>query len=380
MSSPIKLVNQAKHQIRNFEEQLKKEKEDWKKKLTGGIDNTQLFISLIILGLFYATYAAINFSLGNTRDQYSITSSCYCRKIAHGLYNASFWTLLIIWFFVHTYIFLQRELKSSQYECFRNVGGLCEAIRKWICVSCLPEHEYEDPKQQQPAPEQQQPAPEQQQPEKTYDCCNHCCCTIITKGFRLAIRKIARIILISFKYIAQGATVPILMLQVFDTYALLCFIPNLYCETASDEYKIHLAQVAITISFYFCIAAAQLTSVLLEWDERVYQEENTVKDRTQHTSLNSVDIRNGEAEQIEGTEESSAGQNGTQHHNSTNSADICEEEAERIRPDTEHRNKLNFKHYERILWYRYYKLYVAGYAKDIEPQEKSKLPTNGNNP
>ena len=71
--------------------------------------------------------------------------------------------------------------------------------------------------------------------------------------------------LVLLKYIAQGTTVPLLMLQVFDTYALLCFSPDgTYCETVS-EYKVHLAQAAITISFYLCIALAQLTSAMLDW-------------------------------------------------------------------------------------------------------------------
>ena len=185
------------------------------------------------------------------------------------------------------------------------------------------------------------------------------------------------------------------MLQVFDTYALLCFIPDLYCKTAS-EYKIHLAQVAITISFYFCIALAQLTSALLEWDERAYQKENTVigkmpaespagqnecprqekgtvtKETLEELSAGQNESPHQEENTVteETLKESSTGQNGSQH-NSSNSTATHELEA--------HRNKLNFRHYERILWYRYYKLYVVGYAKDIELQEKSEQ-SNGNNP
>ena len=352
----VQQVNYAKEQIQNFDKELNKEKEDWKNKLTGGIDSTQLFMSLFILGCFYTCYTIINYSLGNTRDQYSITSSCFCRKRDQALYNVAFLIFCGIWVFVHTYIFLQRQSESSQHRCFRDCCDICELFRKCICeCPCLLSNSpgYEDSRPESPPSDQNgsqdnslnsvteekknrehlnfkhyerilwyryyklyvvgyakniepqeklelQPQQQQQQasaqespdekppkqpetePEtepETYElgCCGKCpCCTKISKC-HLAIRKFVRFILECLKYIAQGATVPILMLQVFDTYALLCFIPDLYCATAS-EYKIHLSQVAITISFYFCIALAQLTSVLLEWDERIHQqEENTVK-------------------------------------------------------------------------------------------------------
>ena len=94
-------------------------------------------------------------------------------------------------------------------------------------------------------------------------------CSLDSKYCCKVIWRIIRIILVLLKYIAQGTTVPLLMLQAFDTYALLCFFPNrAYCETVS-EYEIHLAQVAITMGFYFCIALAQLLSTFLEWDESI---------------------------------------------------------------------------------------------------------------
>ena len=81
----------------------------------------------------------------------------------------------------------------------------------------------------------------------------------------ITIRNFIRAMLLFLKYFSQLVTVPLLMLQIFDTYALLCFAPNYkYCGDLS-EYRIHLLQVAITVFFYFSIASAQLTTTLLEW-------------------------------------------------------------------------------------------------------------------
>ena len=67
------------------------------------------------------------------------------------------------------------------------------------------------------------------------------------------------------KYVSQLVTVPLLLLQVFDTYSLLCFSPDLYCPRTS-EYKLHLAQAAITLLFYCSLALSQLASTMLAWN------------------------------------------------------------------------------------------------------------------
>ena len=73
--------------------------------------------------------------------------------------------------------------------------------------------------------------------------------------------------LVLVKYITQLLTLPLLFLQIFDTYALLCFSPSLFCmDSNSSEYKLHLAQAAITLLFYCCLALSQVASAMLNWN------------------------------------------------------------------------------------------------------------------
>ena len=78
------------------------------------------------------------------------------------------------------------------------------------------------------------------------------------------LQNISHVFLLSVKYLAQLLTMPLLFLQIFDTYSLLCFSPSL-CSNSS-EYKLHLAQAAITLLFYCCLALSQLASTMLNWN------------------------------------------------------------------------------------------------------------------
>lgn len=79
------------------------------------------------------------------------------------------------------------------------------------------------------------------------------------------LRFINHSFLLAVKFSAQLSTIPLLFLQIFDTYSLLCFSPQLFCSDAT-KYKLHLAQAAITLLFYCCLALSQLTSMMLTWN------------------------------------------------------------------------------------------------------------------
>ena len=66
------------------------------------------------------------------------------------------------------------------------------------------------------------------------------------------------------RIIAQRATVPLLMIQAFDTYAFLCFTGNQFC-TATAQYDIPLGQAAFTFAFSVSIMASTLTVAMLKW-------------------------------------------------------------------------------------------------------------------
>ena len=298
----------------------------WKTKLTAAFDDITLLMSISILGLFYFAYTFTNYWLGgNTRDQDSITSECSCRSAAKVLYRLMFSLLLIAWFFIYSYTPLEQTLKSMIYfvpKCreawdLRSKGKCLQAattISYWrnrFCVCCKAQptvaesencHHFQsyiekvlwfryyklyvtgqncDPeiklritKQDlvNIKPEVKQrtdPGWLQDGKPEVYNCCSSIgSCSSILKAMQCSITLfyLIRFGLLSIKYAAQFATVPLLMLQIFDTYALLCFLPDgSFCEDQS-EYRIHLVQGAITLSFYVCIAVAQIASILLEWD------------------------------------------------------------------------------------------------------------------
>lgn len=280
-----------------------KEVKEWKSKLTAGLDDTVLFISLILLGCFYAAYTGTNNFLlgGNTRDQDTITSGCSCRFKARVLYRLWFIVFLMIWIFVYSYIPLERTFQGFIHcvpkcrEAWDLIkwGNRMEAVRKFCCSSdcCKMQIVEDDHKlaynkkilwyqyytlyimgytstvttcEIKPSDKDHDDKRPNHSTEKVTNCFSSLssCQNIISS---ITIRNLIRAMLLFIKYFSQLVTVPLLMLQMFDTYALLCFAPNYkYCGDLS-EYRIHLLQVAITVFFYFSIASAQLTTTLLEW-------------------------------------------------------------------------------------------------------------------
>ena len=71
-------------------------------------------------------------------------------------------------------------------------------------------------------------------------------------------------ILEACRIIAQRATVPLLMVQAFDTYAFLCFTGNEYCSETT-QYDIPLSQAAFTFAFSVSIMVSTLTVAMLKW-------------------------------------------------------------------------------------------------------------------
>lgn len=66
------------------------------------------------------------------------------------------------------------------------------------------------------------------------------------------------------RYMAQLSIVPLLMIQIYDTYAYLCFTANNYCSTTS-QYKLHLDQTAMTFAFYCSLMVSLLSTTMLRW-------------------------------------------------------------------------------------------------------------------
>jgi len=70
--------------------------------------------------------------------------------------------------------------------------------------------------------------------------------------------------LLLIQFIAQLAVVPLLLIQVFDTYSFLCFTDDSYC-TLREEYSLHLDKTVITFAFYCSLTISYLSSIMLNW-------------------------------------------------------------------------------------------------------------------
>ena len=91
-------------------------------------------------------------------------------------------------------------------------------------------------------------------------CCSNCCMTCLltcSVYFVCLFLECTRII-------TQRATVPLLMIQAFDTYAFLCFTGNSYC-TKTTQYDIPLGQASFTFAFSASIMVSTLAVAMLKW-------------------------------------------------------------------------------------------------------------------
>ena len=72
------------------------------------------------------------------------------------------------------------------------------------------------------------------------------------------------VILQVFRFSAQLVTVPLLMIQMLDTYAFLCLTADDYC-TRRAQYDLNLDQTSITFGFYCSLLFSYLTTIMLRW-------------------------------------------------------------------------------------------------------------------
>ena len=78
------------------------------------------------------------------------------------------------------------------------------------------------------------------------------------------VQTVFHIILSFIRFIAQLAVLPLLMIQILDTYAYLCFTANSYCNMRA-QYKLHLDQTAMTFAFYCSLMISLLSTTMVRW-------------------------------------------------------------------------------------------------------------------
>ena len=96
---------------------------------------------------------------------------------------------------------------------------------------------------------------------KRCNSCRPCCYSMPRSNWQLFFL----IILGIAQYLAQLAAIPLLIVQMFDTYTLLCIGEKKYCSEES-VYDLQLDKAAIALAFYLCLGVSFLTSALMKWD------------------------------------------------------------------------------------------------------------------
>ena len=285
----------------------------WKSKLSASFNDQQIFFSLSVLVVFYVGYTIgrANFDVddNNRNEEERFIQSCYCSFSQRFFLRFWFSFYCLLWFMIHSYTFFAQILikKCPKLdECFKNALACCIVCPSFSCdyinhcVCKKPEKpinpkpvkkevEFEDFRRlwfqycelyvvgytkdddsAQDKKEKKNQLCDQQNSSSTnstngqeHGCV--CCTKHISRHCSSSTKFIIRAMLLFIKYISQLVTVPLLFLQIFDTYSLLCFSPDPYCSRTT-EYKLHLAQAAVTLLFYCSLASSQLASTILTWN------------------------------------------------------------------------------------------------------------------
>ena len=281
---------------------------DWKSKLSGAFDDKQLFGSLFVLGTFYVVYTLTNGFFDTDKKDEDEFFNCTCKTSHRVFYIGWFSICSVIWLGVHSILFYQLVI-TSKTEQGKNKKKRHEPEKKEEQVTLIAvleqcteivwyqyyklfvigyynageainlakiekdlERKKKEEKEKRKRKEEEEAAAgveETQEGPKPLELTDFTDCSSlynkIKKNPSLVSNGLLKIFLTLTKYIAQLATVPLLTLQMFDTYALLCFGASDYCSTTS-KYKFHAVQVAITFAFYCSLGLSLLTSTMLLWN------------------------------------------------------------------------------------------------------------------
>ena len=75
-------------------------------------------------------------------------------------------------------------------------------------------------------------------------------------------------VLVIVRLLAQISLVPILILQMLNTYAWICLTEGYHCQNAVTQYQLGLYQAYMTFGFYIALLIAMLATTMLRWFPR----------------------------------------------------------------------------------------------------------------
>ena len=296
---------------------------DWKSTLSGALNDQQLFWALFVLGIFSIFYILVNTTHNDeSKDEDSIKELCKCNKDHRRFYIILFSICTLSWVIFHFLLALLGCFNCSVSDC------LIECCSNKCCNTKQPEdnHQPEDKCQwylccccrkviykiydqfkfyilnkeklsryefhlwtqycelytigitkntenfnldcvEALIKETLKGSAESTNEVDTkvvYDATTvlpkyhkECGCRGIVQGLFFIFIKV-------IQFTAQLCVVPLLIIQMYDTYAFLCFAEDSYCTTR-EEYNLHLDQTAFTFGFYTALMVSLLTTTMLQW-------------------------------------------------------------------------------------------------------------------
>ena len=329
-------TREATSEANKFKKDLNEKKADWKSKLSAAFNSEQIFFSLFVLSLFYAVYTIGNgyIHIKDAKNEDDVIDRCYCRSSHQAFYCTWFAICCLIWLLLHSYTyvairfpacgnclkFLNLFKPKNAWKCFKKSFNYCINRKKdkdsrdssecdnrtiqhfieilWfqyykLFVVGYPKHDekiiFKSDSNRKSANKEH----ESKKKENTKDTCCYCitydvevnedCTCGCDQNFGIFVnsfRCFNHSFLLAVKFLAQLCTIPLLFLQVFDTYSLLCFYPQWFCSDTT-EYDLHLAQAVITLLFYCCLAMSQLASTMLTWNP--WPKKDSERDRATET-------------------------------------------------------------------------------------------------
>ena len=283
-------------------EEGKKKHSDWKSKLSGAFDNKRIFLSLIVLALFYVGYVLEgSITDNNEKDEDRVNEKCSCKPLHRVIYIVLFIFCSVLWFVLHTWLtfvqvlpgcdqwinkiknscakffkdcFCCKQNKTKQYKIVdnkedpqNNKNNLKEYEKllwfQYYKLNVVGYSEYKGEidlnKMFDDVPNKDPVIEDSEQTISENRLKNSLSNTRSTSKFLIYA------FLVAFQYFAQLLAIPFLIFQMFDSYTLLCFLSKSYCSSNS-EYSLHLHQAIFTFAFYCCLGVSFLTSLLIQWD------------------------------------------------------------------------------------------------------------------
>ena len=288
---------------------------EWKRYLSGALSDEQLYLAMFVLFVFYLVYTLHNAFLdSNQRDEGDVIRNCTCRESHMNFYLS--WSIMCftLWFILHSCYTLTKAFPSitrsliekiiqvcnllgDHVQIFKNIDendsgskedsaerqlkkltdqhiDQCEGflwlqsyelyavgikkrneqlnlneMEKLIATSLSPEICKKESKSGKDSQESTDNGEQR-----------------TSQNFHL-VKRISLGLFHSFlvfaRFIAQLSVVPLLIIQMFDTYTLLCWAERDYCNRISQN-RLHLDQTALSFAFYCSLMISLLLTIWLK--------------------------------------------------------------------------------------------------------------------